>query len=155
MKSSSIFAKIPVTIESFKCWEPRPAISFRFFFFSPTTFLYFQSIFTFLLCRIWMHYTTILLRVSYWLTELYINMIYIFLFPLTSIYWIEWFIVYPGMKAPSFRCTDAPDGALILHYYSDRPGLESIVIGIVNVSLVNLRCAAKQLHSAKLTCSVC
>lgn len=38
------------------------------------------------------------------------------------------------MKAPSFRCTDAPDGALILHYYSDRPGLESIVIGIVNVS---------------------
>lgn len=41
--------------------------------------------------------------------------------------------VYPGMKAPSFRCTDAPDGSLILHYYSDRPGLESIVIGIVNV----------------------
>jgi hypothetical protein len=39
------------------------------------------------------------------------------------------------MKAPSFRCTVRPeDGALILHYYSDRPGLEHIVIGIVKVS---------------------
>ncbi|KAI9557744.1 hypothetical protein GHT06_017573 [Daphnia sinensis] len=47
--------------------------------------------------------------------------------------------IYPGMKAPSFRCTDAPDGSLILHYYSDRPGLESIVIGIVNA-------VAKKLH---------
>lgn len=38
------------------------------------------------------------------------------------------------MKAPSFRCTERPeDGALILHYYSDRPGLEHIVIGIVKV----------------------
>ncbi|ENN82705.1 hypothetical protein YQE_00926, partial [Dendroctonus ponderosae] len=34
------------------------------------------------------------------------------------------------MKAPSFRCTERPeDGALVLHYYSDRPGLEHIVIG--------------------------
>ncbi len=42
--------------------------------------------------------------------------------------------IYPGMRAPSFRCTVRPeDGALILHYYSDRPGLESIVIGIVKV----------------------
>ncbi|KAK8721333.1 hypothetical protein OTU49_012831, partial [Cherax quadricarinatus] len=41
-------------------------------------------------------------------------------------------LIYPGMKAPSFRCTERPeDGALILHYYSDRPGLEYIVIGIV------------------------
>ncbi|KYQ60051.1 Guanylate cyclase soluble subunit beta-1 [Trachymyrmex zeteki] len=40
--------------------------------------------------------------------------------------------LYPGMRAPSFRCTERPeDGALILHYYSDRPGLEHIVIGIV------------------------
>lgn len=38
------------------------------------------------------------------------------------------------MKAPSFRCTERPeDGALVLHYYSDRPGLEHIVIGIVKV----------------------
>ena len=39
------------------------------------------------------------------------------------------------MKAPSFRCSEGPEpGSLILHYYSDRPGLESIVIGIVKVS---------------------
>lgn len=44
--------------------------------------------------------------------------------------------LYPGMKAPSFRCTERPeDGALVLHYYSDRPGLEHIVIGIVKVFL--------------------
>lgn len=42
--------------------------------------------------------------------------------------------LYPGMRAPSFRCTEEPDGSLILHYYSDRPGLENIVIGIVKVS---------------------
>ncbi|XP_066954656.1 guanylate cyclase soluble subunit beta-1 isoform X1 [Macrobrachium rosenbergii] len=49
-------------------------------------------------------------------------------------------LIYPGMKAPSFRCTErADDGALILHYYSDRPGLEYIVIGIV-------KAVASQLH---------
>lgn len=43
--------------------------------------------------------------------------------------------LYPGMRAPSFRCTERPeDGALVLHYYSDRPGLEHIVIGIVKVA---------------------
>ncbi|KAK0165453.1 hypothetical protein PV328_003962 [Microctonus aethiopoides] len=46
--------------------------------------------------------------------------------------------LYPGMRAPSFRCTERPeDGALVLHYYSDRPGLEHIVIGIT---------VAKKLH---------
>ncbi|OXU25138.1 hypothetical protein TSAR_004916, partial [Trichomalopsis sarcophagae] len=49
--------------------------------------------------------------------------------------------LYPGMRAPSFRCTERPeDGALVLHYYSDRPGLEHIVIGIVKT-------VAKKLHS--------
>ncbi|XP_014204890.1 guanylate cyclase soluble subunit beta-1 isoform X2 [Copidosoma floridanum] len=49
--------------------------------------------------------------------------------------------LYPGMRAPSFRCTERPeDGALILHYYSDRPGLEHIVIGIVKT-------VAKKLHN--------
>lgn len=41
--------------------------------------------------------------------------------------------LYPGMRAPSFRCTEEPDGSLILHYYSERGGLEHIVIGIVKV----------------------
>lgn len=40
--------------------------------------------------------------------------------------------LYPGMRAPSFRCTEK-DGELLLHYYSERPGLEHIVIGIVKV----------------------
>lgn len=45
------------------------------------------------------------------------------------------------MKAPSFRCTERPeDGALVLHYYSDRPGLEYIVIGIVKVCVSSLYC---------------
>nr|XP_053655607.1 guanylate cyclase soluble subunit beta-1-like [Cherax quadricarinatus] len=48
------------------------------------------------------------------------------------------------MKAPSFRCTERPeDGALILHYYSDRPGLEYIVIGIV-------KAVACQLHETEV-----
>lgn len=41
-------------------------------------------------------------------------------------------VVYPGMRAPSFRVSDREeDGALILHYYSTREGLEYIVIGLV------------------------
>lgn len=39
--------------------------------------------------------------------------------------------IYPGMEAPSFRCTETPDGTLLLHYYSRRQGLEHIVIGVV------------------------
>lgn len=48
------------------------------------------------------------------------------------------------MRAPSFRCSEREeDGATILHYYSDRPGLEHIVIGIV-------KAVAKELHSAEV-----
>ena len=39
--------------------------------------------------------------------------------------------IYPGMQAPSFRCSYDENNQLILHYYSERPGLEHIVIGIV------------------------
>lgn len=39
--------------------------------------------------------------------------------------------IYPGMEAPSFRCSETLDGTLLLHYYSKRQGLEHIVIGIV------------------------
>ncbi|RWS31955.1 soluble guanylyl cyclase beta subunit-like protein [Leptotrombidium deliense] len=46
------------------------------------------------------------------------------------------------MRAPSFRCTERPeDGALILHYYSEREGLEYIVIGIV-------KAVASKLHGS-------
>ncbi len=46
--------------------------------------------------------------------------------------------IYPGMRAPSFRCSERIDGSLVLHYYSEREGLEHIVIGIVKVSLPHL-----------------
>ncbi|KAJ6640086.1 Guanylate cyclase soluble subunit beta-1 [Pseudolycoriella hygida] len=46
--------------------------------------------------------------------------------------------LYPGMRAPSFRCTEEIDGSLILHYYSERPGLEHIVIGIVKAVALKL-----------------
>ncbi|GFR74127.1 guanylate cyclase soluble subunit beta-1 [Elysia marginata] len=50
--------------------------------------------------------------------------------------------IYPGMRAPSFRCTlRESDGATVLHYYSDRPGLEHIVIGIVKE-------VARELHNS-------
>lgn len=45
--------------------------------------------------------------------------------------------IYPGMRAPSFRCSERIDGSLVLHYYSEREGLEHIVIGIVKVSLLH------------------
>lgn len=37
---------------------------------------------------------------------------------------------YTQMQAPSFRC-EKTRSSIILHYYSHRPGLSSIVIGIV------------------------
>ncbi len=46
--------------------------------------------------------------------------------------------VYPGMRAPSFRCSSREDGATILHYYSDRDGLEYIVIGLVKAVAMKL-----------------
>ena len=41
-------------------------------------------------------------------------------------------IIYPQMDAPSFRCTEGlRKSEFLLHYYSDRVGLENIVMGIV------------------------
>ena len=39
--------------------------------------------------------------------------------------------LFPGMRAPSFRCTDGLSGEILLHYYSCRRGLQHIVIGII------------------------
>lgn len=52
--------------------------------------------------------------------------------------------IYPGMEAPSFRCTETPDGTLLLHYYSKRQGLEHIVIGIV-------KAVAKEMLNTEVT----
>ncbi|CAD7091858.1 unnamed protein product [Hermetia illucens] len=54
--------------------------------------------------------------------------------------------LYPGMRAPSFRCTEK-DGSLILHYYSERPGLEHIVIGIV-------KAVASKLHGVEVNIEI-
>eukprot|EP00118_Oscarella_pearsei_P025486 m.308265 g.308265 ORF g.308265 m.308265 type:complete len:699 (+) comp43651_c0_seq1:3181-5277(+) len=55
--------------------------------------------------------------------------------------------MFPGMRAPSFRCSDGPDGELYLHYYSVRRGLEPIVIGIVKT-------VARELHNTKVEMKV-
>ncbi|KAG7225837.1 hypothetical protein INR49_014358 [Caranx melampygus] len=48
------------------------------------------------------------------------------------------------MRAPSFRCTDAEKGNnLILHYYSEREGLQDIVIGIIKT-------VAQQIHGTEI-----
>ena len=38
---------------------------------------------------------------------------------------------YQELRPPSFRCSDAADGALDLHYYSDRQGLAPMVVGLL------------------------
>ena len=55
--------------------------------------------------------------------------------------------VYPGMRPPSFRVSDREDGALILHYYSSREGLEHIVIGLV-------RSIARKLLNTEVTIEI-
>ncbi|XP_036170142.1 guanylate cyclase soluble subunit beta-1 isoform X2 [Myotis myotis] len=56
--------------------------------------------------------------------------------------------IYPGMRAPSFRCTDADKGkGLILHYYSEREGLQDIVIGIIKT-------VAQQIHGTEIDMKV-
>uniref|UniRef100_A0A3P8V398 Guanylate cyclase soluble subunit beta-1 n=1 Tax=Cynoglossus semilaevis TaxID=244447 RepID=A0A3P8V398_CYNSE len=48
------------------------------------------------------------------------------------------------IMAPSFRCTDAEKGNnLILHYYSEREGLQDIVIGIIKT-------VAQQIHGTEI-----
>ncbi|XP_072040201.1 guanylate cyclase soluble subunit beta-1-like [Amphiura filiformis] len=56
--------------------------------------------------------------------------------------------IYPGMRAPSFRCSKREsDGAMILHYYSERDGLEHVVIGLV-------REVAKALHNSEIVVTI-
>ncbi|CAD5116357.1 DgyrCDS5256 [Dimorphilus gyrociliatus] len=56
--------------------------------------------------------------------------------------------IYPGMKAPHFRVSEREsDGATILHYTSERDGLEHIVIGIV-------KAVSEELHSTEVDVSI-
>uniref|UniRef100_H2ZCI9 Guanylate cyclase soluble subunit beta-1 n=1 Tax=Ciona savignyi TaxID=51511 RepID=H2ZCI9_CIOSA len=62
--------------------------------------------------------------------------------------------VYPGMRAPSFRCTDnGNDDTLTLHYYSERDGLEDIVIGIVKAVSKKLHATETEVKVRRITLS--
>uniref|UniRef100_H2ZCJ0 Guanylate cyclase soluble subunit beta-1 n=1 Tax=Ciona savignyi TaxID=51511 RepID=H2ZCJ0_CIOSA len=63
--------------------------------------------------------------------------------------------VYPGMRAPSFRCTDnGNDDTLTLHYYSERDGLEDIVIGIVKAVSKKLHATETEVKVRLMGCSI-
>ena len=40
-------------------------------------------------------------------------------------------MIFPKLQPPRFECTDISEGSLKLHYYSDREGLTSFVIGLM------------------------
>lgn len=40
-------------------------------------------------------------------------------------------MMYPELKPPEFSCEDVTDDSLVLHYRSDRPGLDDLVIGLI------------------------
>jgi hypothetical protein len=40
-------------------------------------------------------------------------------------------LAMPNLEPPRFRVTDQTDSTLVLHYFSDRPGLTPLVIGMV------------------------
>lgn len=64
---------------------------------------------------------------------------------------------FPSMMAPSFRCdTKDDDATLILHYYSTRQGMESLVIGIVKAvakEMLNIPISMKVLSHESLDSS--
>lgn len=53
---------------------------------------------------------------------------------------------FPGMMAPSFRCSTTDD-TITLHYYSARQGMESVVIGII-------KAVAKEMLDAPISMKV-
>ena len=55
--------------------------------------------------------------------------------------------IYPGMRAPSFRCMEREDGSMILYFSSERAGLEHVVLGLV-------RSAAKELHGKDVNVTI-
>jgi class 3 adenylate cyclase len=54
---------------------------------------------------------------------------------------------YSRMQPPSFRCDQKSDNTLILHYYSERIGLEGLVMGMV-------KAAARELHHLTIDISI-
>uniref|UniRef100_A0A1I7UVJ9 guanylate cyclase n=1 Tax=Caenorhabditis tropicalis TaxID=1561998 RepID=A0A1I7UVJ9_9PELO len=46
-------------------------------------------------------------------------------------YFIDHVVYKANLRGPSFRCEENPDGTLLLHYFTGRPGLYHIVKGVV------------------------
>jgi hypothetical protein len=40
-------------------------------------------------------------------------------------------LLFPDLKPPRFECTDINDAGMVLHYYSDRPGMQPFVMGLL------------------------
>lgn len=40
-------------------------------------------------------------------------------------------VTLPNLRPPSFDCVEREDGAIILRYYSERPGLSPLVVGLL------------------------
>lgn len=55
--------------------------------------------------------------------------------------------IYPGMRAPSFRCSHGDDGTITLHYHSDRSGFEAFVVGLV-------KAVAKEFFDSKVKITI-
>lgn len=39
---------------------------------------------------------------------------------------------FPDLRPPSFRCTEVTEDSLTFHYYSERPGLTDLVLGLLH-----------------------
>ncbi|CAI4221978.1 unnamed protein product [Auanema sp. JU1783] len=46
-------------------------------------------------------------------------------------YFIDHVVYKANLRGPSFRCEENPDGSIILHYFTGRPGLFAIVRGVL------------------------
>lgn len=56
--------------------------------------------------------------------------------------------IFPGIRAPSFNAKDSPDGSGIeIYYYSERSGLEYMVVGVV-------KAVAREVYNAKVNVEV-
>ena len=56
--------------------------------------------------------------------------------------------IFPGIRAPSFNAKDSPDGSGIeIYYYSERSGLEYMVVGVV-------KAVAREVYNVKVNVEV-
>jgi Haem-NO-binding len=41
-------------------------------------------------------------------------------------------LIFPNLKPPRFECSDRHANGITMHYFSDRPGLSMVVVGMLN-----------------------